>query len=914
MSLYTKIFGDPHEKFARKWQPIIERMNAFENEMSALTREQLREKTQDFKRKIANGVALDDILPEAFASVREAAKRTLSQRHYDVQLLASIALHRGHIAEMKTGEGKTLAATLSAYLNALTGRGVHIVTVNDYLSKRDAEWMGQIFSYLGLSVGCIVHATAFRYQENTDPAADKVRDQGIKIDMNFLVPCTRREAYACDITYGTNNEFGFDYLRDNMADSKERIVQRELHYAIVDEVDSILIDEARTPLIISAPAKDATEKYHQFADMVRKLSIDRDFNVDEKRRTATLTDDGIRKVENMLGVENIYVESGISAVHHLEQALKAEYVFKNDVDYIVKDGEVVIVDEFTGRLMPGRRYSEGLHQALEAKENVKIQQESITLATITFQNYFKQYRKLSGMTGTAITEEEEFYKIYGLEVRVIPTHQPMIRKDLSDRIYKTEMGKFRAVAEEVKELQKRGQPVLVGTISIEKNEILSKLFSEQGIEHHVLNAKQHEREAQVISQAGKKGAVTIATNMAGRGVDIILGGHPYDRSVADEVRGLGGLCIIGTQRHESRRIDNQLRGRSGRQGDPGHSQFYVSMEDDLMRIFGSDRIAGIMERLGMPEDMPIENKLISKSIETAQKKVETHNFDIRKHVVEYDNVMNKQRESIYKKRRTILLFSFANPELLFDMVSENIDKEIEDFVSFHTSDERPDDWNIREIFETAKSMYGLPEEAWKSLQALHRRAMDGESVENTKKEILEFFLQSSDHAYDELLKRMREDLRFSEDMIADILRQIILRSIDALWIEHLESIDHLRAGIGLRGYGQRDPLIEYKKESFRLFHILQKSIQKQIAYGFFKTAVGLDMLPAVFSQEAMQTGRGSIETNSKSRSPSSSENLSPSSDEMNQQDTTPSSSVPKVGRNDLCPCGSGKKYKKCHGR
>jgi len=655
MSILTKIFGDANEKYLKKLQPMVEKINSLEKTFEGFSDDQLRTKTLELKSKIKGSpTPLNALLPEAFALVRESAKRTLHQRPFDVQLMGGIVLHEGKIAEMKTGEGKTLAATLPVYLNALAQKGVHVVTVNDYLAKRDAVWMGQIYDLLGLSVGCIVHNAAYLYG-NAEP--DKERDLlgGFKVIDNFLKPCSRKEAYACDITYGTNNEFGFDYLKDNMVQDLAQQVQRGHYFAIVDEVDSILIDEARTPLIISAPDMESSKMYSEFARIIPQLDPNLDYEIDEKMKAATMTETGINKVEKILGAGNIYEEKGIKYVHHLEQALRAEVLFKRDKDYVIKDGQVIIVDEFTGRLMPGRRWSGGLHQAIEAKEKVFVQPESLTLASITFQNYFRMYEKLAGMTGTAATSAEEFDKVYHIDVINIPTNKPMIRRDLSDRVYKTNNGKLSALVREIKERHKTGQPILVGTTSIEKNEYLGKLLEREGVPHQILNAKHDEQEGEIIAQAGRLGAVTIATNMAGRGVDIILGGNPQnDPEQSRRVRELGGLHIIGTERHEARRIDNQLRGRAGRQGDPGSSQFFLSLEDDIMRIFGGDRIKSLMTLLKVPEDEPIENKMISGAIESAQSKIEGMNFDLRKHILEYDDVMNKHREVIYKKRREFL--------------------------------------------------------------------------------------------------------------------------------------------------------------------------------------------------------------------------------------------------------------------
>ncbi|MDP2934451.1 MAG: preprotein translocase subunit SecA, partial [bacterium] len=681
--MLENLFGDPNKRHLNKIQPMVEEINKLESEFEHFSNEELKNKTNEFKKRIKEGASLDDILSEAFAVIREAAKRTLSQRHFDAQIVGGIVLHQGKIAEMKTGEGKTLAATLPLYLNALTGNGVQLVTVNDYLARRDAVWMGQIYHALGLSTSCIAHDAAYIYDpefknneqktESTEQL-DKKRDElgGFKVVEDFLRPVSRREAYQADILYGTNNEFGFDYLRDNMAHTKEDICQRDFNFAIVDEVDSILIDEARTPLIISAPDVESTKLYQQFAKIAPQLKREEDFQIDEKMRAVTLTNPGMDKIEKILGIGNIYEEKGIQIIHHLEEALRAEILFKRDKDYIVKDGEVVIVDEFTGRMMPGRRYSGGLHQAIEAKEGVEVQKESKTLATITFQNYFRMYKKLAGMTGTALTNAEEFDKVYKLEAIVIPTNKPMIRKDLADMIYKNEPGKFKALTQKVKECYEKGQPVLIGTISIEKNEHLGNLLKREGITCNILNAKNHEKEGEVIAQAGKSGSVTVATNMAGRGVDIVLGGNPQDSDDAQKVKELGGLFVIGTERHEARRIDDQLRGRSGRQGDSGASQFFVSLEDELMQRFGSDRIKNLMDAFKIPDDQPIQNKLISNAIEKAQAKIEGYNFDIRNHVLEYDEVMNKQRTAIYKMRRDVL---FAADEGMESKIKELMDEE-----------------------------------------------------------------------------------------------------------------------------------------------------------------------------------------------------------------------------------------------
>ncbi len=836
----TKVFGDSNERALEALRPTVERINALEPDFERLSNEGLRAKTQEFRERLASGQTLDDLLPEAFAAVREAAKRTLGQRHFDVQLMGGIVLHQGKIAEMKTGEGKTLVATLAAYLNALEGHGVHVVTVNDYLAKRDAQWMGPIYHLLGLSVGTIQHEAAFVFDPSYPQEDERLKN---------LRPVPRREAYLADITYGTNNEFGFDYLRDNMAYDPSQLVQRELHYAIVDEVDNILIDEARTPLIISGPADKAQDRYYQFARLVPKLRKDLDYEVDEKRRVVTLTERGIKRVEQMLGIpegESLYDPRYYDLVPYLENALKAHVLFKRDRDYVVKDGQVIIVDEFTGRLMFGRRYSEGLHQAIEAKEGVRVQRESRTLATITLQNYFRMYRKLAGMTGTAATEAEEFFKIYGLEVVAIPTHKPMIRIDYPDVVYKTEAAKFRAVVREIKELYQQGRPVLVGTLSIEKSERLSEMLRREGIPHQVLNAKYHEKEAAIIAQAGQRGSVTIATNMAGRGVDIQLGpGVPE----------LGGLHIIGTERHEARRIDNQLRGRAGRQGDPGSSRFYVSLEDDLMRRFGSDRVANLMERLGVDDDTPIEANLVSKAIENAQVKVEGFNFDIRKHVVQYDDVMNKQREVIYSIRRSLL-----TADSLHDYLMGLLREEFTELVEAHREAEDPND-----IVKAIGAIVPVPED-WQGLIA-----------EKSANEIVELAMDLAERTYQRRLQEMGPELWLQVE------RLVVLRTIDNLWADYLTAMDELREGIGLRAYGQRDPLVEYKREAFRMFEQLQANIRHDIVHTIFHVSV-------------VQQPRVAMTTNAPSDGKVAARNPNR-----------------KVGRNDPCPCGSGKKYKKCHG-
>ncbi len=835
----TQLFGSKNERELKKLYPLVEAINALEPDIQAMSDDQLAGQTGRLKARLADGEPLDDLLPEAFATVREASVRTLKMRHYDVQLIGGMVLHNGKIAEMKTGEGKTLVATLPAYLNALTGRGVHVITVNDYLAKRDTEWMGQIFTFLGMSVGTVQHGLDDRQ---------------------------RRQAYGADITYGTNNEFGFDYLRDNMKFDAQSLVQRHLNYAIVDEVDSILIDEARTPLIISGPAEKSTQLYYQINGIIPKLKVEVDYKIDEKARSATLTEEGVAHAEQILKVDNLYDPSNIELLHHINQALKAHTLFKRDVDYIVKDGEVIIVDEFTGRLMPGRRYSEGLHQALEAKENVRIENENQTLATITFQNYFRMYDKLAGMTGTADTEAAEFKKIYNLEVMVIPTNQPMIRTDFPDVIYKTRREKFNAAIEEIKALHHKGQPVLVGTVSIDISEQLSAKLKKQGIAHEVLNAKNHEKEAEIISMAGQKGAVTISTNMAGRGTDIVLGAG---------VTQLGGLHILGTERHESRRIDNQLRGRSGRQGDPGSSRFYLALEDDLLRIFGGERITGIMERLGMEEGEPIEHNLISRAIENAQSKVEAHNFDIRKHLLEYDDVMNQQREVIYKQRRDLL----TGVDLKSTV--EDIMMESAEGIATEFADERSlaEDWDWDAISDAVFQKFNY------RLARMDADTLDGLTADGLAQEIYDQALA----VYDQKAAQLGEaELRQLE-------RVVMLQTVDNLWKDHLLSMDHLKEGIGLRGYAQQNPLLVYKKEGFEMFQETIDRIKAETLGILFRIQLAepdhMEELQKAPSQKLIFSGGGD--------------------GPATRQPVTRESE--KIGRNAPCPCGSGKKYKKCCG-
>ncbi len=890
MNVFAKLFGDPNAKEVARLRKIVDKINGLEPAVSSLTDEALKAKTSEFKERLAKGDALDAILPEAFAVAREASKRVLKQRQYDVQLIGGLALQSGTIAEMRTGEGKTLTAIAPAYLNALTGKGVHVVTVNDYLSRRDAIWMGQVYHALGLTVACIQHMASFAYDPSfkSEPEHDPKRDAtgAFRVDMDYLRPVSRKQAYAADITYGTNNEYGFDFLRDNMVQKLEDMVQRPLHYAIVDEVDSILIDEARTPLIISAPAAEATEQYYRFAELVARMVEGEDYKVDEKLRASTLTESGITKLEEWLGIENLYVQAGLKSVHHIEQALRAHALYKKDRDYVVRDGEVIIVDEFTGRLMQGRRYSEGLHQAIEAKERVEIQRESITLATVTFQNYFRLYEKLAGMTGTAATEAEEFHKIYKLDVLSIPTNKTNQRKDLPDKMYKSQAAKFKAVAQEIKERQAKGQPVLVGTVSIEKNELLSEILKQEGVAHEMLNAKNHEREAEIIAQAGRKGAVTVATNMAGRGVDIILGGNPPSQEEADVVRGLGGLHVIGTERHESRRIDNQLRGRAGRQGDPGTTTFYISAEDDLIRIFGPSRFKTLMK--SFPDDEAIESKIFTRMLGEAQRKVEGHNFDIRKHLLEYDDVLNKHRSVIYKKRREILeatgKATTEGVSPLKEMVLQMAEDEVEQIVSYHTAAEDPGEWDIEKMVEAVNMI--LPPKLQKDI-----RVEDLVAKVETKHDIVEKRTILVETISDEMKKAYDVFTEDAGDAVVqvEIEKAVMLRVLDDLWISHLESIDYLRHGVGMQGYGQRDPLVEYKKEAYRLFHSLLSSLNQRVSQMIFKVQIGREA--AAEESRIVANVNGPAPTENKE----------------------PASSGNTVGRNDPCPCGSGKKFKKCHG-
>ena len=898
--LFRKIFGTENDRFLKSIRPTIAKINSFEDSLKNLSDADLTAKTADFKQRIANGESLDSVLPEAFAVVREAGKRVLGMRHYDVQLVGGIVLHKGRIAEMKTGEGKTLVATLPMYLNALEGRGAHLVTVNDYLAARDAEWMGKIYKFLGLSVGTI---------------------------LNGMSTKERRIAYNSDITYGTNSEFGFDYLRDNMKYDINNYVQRDLRYGIVDEVDSILIDEARTPLIISGPSDESTDLYVRVNAVVRTLKDEEHFTKDEKAKNAILTQEGIYRLENLLGVTNLYAPENLELVHHVQQALKANFMFHKDVDYVVKniDGvdKVMIVDEFTGRLMEGRRYSEGLHQALEAKEGVKVERENQTLATITYQNFFRMYDKLAGMTGTADTEAREFAEIYNLGVTVIPTNKPVIRKDMPDQIYKTQVAKENAVVREILEKNAKGQPVLVGTVSVEKSERLSNLLTKQGIKHNVLNAKFHMKEADVVAQAGRKGTITIATNMAGRGTDIVLGGNPEKLAMAEaeatmefvdtespefkeildkyekicaaekkEVLAAGGLHIVGTERHESRRIDNQLRGRSGRQGDPGSSRFFLSLEDDLMRIFGSERLSTVMSRLGLEDDQPIEHKLISKSIENAQKKVEGHNFSIRKNVLEYDDVMNQQRKTIYALRRNILTGGDANKQVIYSMIEDIINTNLRNIIPEKST---PDAWDYTLVKDFLAGTIAYTEEAKAELdENMFADIIDPNNYAGHKNEAALTIMAQK--CYDFLLEQYDKKMsQYDKELSNEIERHIVLEVLDIFWRRHLLSMDHLREGIGLRGYGQKNPKLEYKREGFAMFQDMMFSIYTESVKRLFSVQVVTQEAVEKFEQKE-QKKEAEVQKNT----------TAPTLEKEPVKRT-----APKIGRNDPCPCGSGKKFKQC---
>lgn len=902
MGLFEKIFGTPGERFLKEAQPRVTAINALEKDFEALASDELKNRAAALRERQSKGAGLDELLVEAFALTREAAKRTLQQRHYDVQLLGGMALHAGKIAEMRTGEGKTLVATLPAFLNALTGKGVHIVTVNDYLARRDTAWMGQIYNALGVSVGCITQDAAYVYDPGFDPEAQAQSDatQAFRVAHKFLRPVGRQEAYLQDVIYATNNTVGFDYLRDNLAYDKSQLVQRPYRFAIVDEVDSILIDEARTPLIISGADKASSEMYRTFARVIPKLERDKDYEVDEKMRSVTLTEGGIVKVEQLLGVKNLYEEADIERIFHLEQALKAHTLYKCDHQYVVREGKVVIVDEFTGRLMPDRRFSEGIHQALEAKENVQVREETRTLATITFQNLFRKYPKIAGMTGTAATSEEEFFKVYGLEVVVVPTHRPMIRKDNPDKIYRTERGKIKAIIREVGERHQKGQPVLIGTISVEKNEIISGALEKAHIPHEVLNAKNHEREGAIIAQAGRRGAVTVATNMAGRGVDIILGGNPPDKAMGDEIRALGGLFVLGTERHEARRIDNQLRGRSGRQGDQGESQFFVSMEDDVMRVFGSDRAKNMMARLGLPEDEAIQHGMVSKALEKAQEKIEGFNFDTRKYVLEYDEVLNKQREAIYRMRREALFSDEAGGDEKLSEETFRLAGEVASgVIAATTAAECSADWDFQEI-----------EKAWRAFLPADFDDFSRASIEELAKQAgtnQEAARASLQTYLEETFAKAFEARRalLGQEVFRQVQKIVILSSIDTFWTSHLDTMEHLRESVRLRAYGQVDPLVEYRKEGARLFQELNGLIANQVLNAVLKLAPVAQAAPAprpIVTQERRAA--------TSATAPVGAVTNTSSTTSVATQDPR----FKNVGRNDPCPCGSGKKFKKCHGK
>lgn len=862
--IFSKIFGNEGKRYLKKIQPIVERINLLEDDFKKLSSEDLKLKTKEFKDRLKKGENLDDILPEAFAVVREASKRTLGQRHFDVQLMGGIALHEGKIIEMKTGEGKTLVATLPLYLNALEERGCHLVTVNDYLARRDTVWMGQIYHSLGLSVGCLNNEQSFLYDpdyKKPEEEKDKIRDEvgGFKVVEDFLRPVSKKEAYLADITYGTNNEFGFDYLRDNMVYDIGDKVQRGFNFVIVDEADSILIDEARTPLIISAPSGESTDKYYYFASLVKNLKEEEDYTVDEKMRVAVFTEKGQKKIIEKLG-RDPWAEGDIVTTHQLNAALQAKTLYLRDRDYILKDGEIIIVDEFTGRLLPGRRFSGGIHQAIEAKEGVEVKEESRTLATISFQNYFRMYKKLSGMTGTAATSAEEFHSVYGVDVVVIPTNLPMIRKDLPDRIYKTEEAKLKAVVEEIKKRHKNGQPVLVGTTSIEKNEKLGELLDIEGIPHQILNAKNHQKEGEIIAQAGRLGAVTVATNMAGRGVDIILGGNPPDKEEARKVKEVGGLHVIGTERHESRRIDNQLRGRAGRQGDPGSSQFFISLEDDLARVFGGEKIRALIERFNIPEDMPIENKMISNAIESAQARVEGYNFDLRKHLLDYDDVLNKQRNRIYKMRDEILIANGGEIENLFFKI---IESQIEKIFKFHF-EAKGKNFEKKDFIEEIENLFQI----------------------KIKKEPGDIKEEIKNYLIKEIKDKIEEKRTEIGDDFQKLLKFIQLKTIDVLWMEHLENMEALRDSVKLKAYGQIDPLVAYRIEGSKIFQELLENFERQVIEAILKVKI---------VKEDTISGSGEV----------AKVNLSSKRENYSERKSK------KIGRNDPCPCGSGKKYKKC---
>ena len=867
VSVLGKLLGGTSEKAIKKILPIRGKINALESEIQRLTDAELRSQTENFKDRLTGKETLDDILPEAFAVVREAAKRHLGQRHYDVQLVGGVVLHRGQIAEMKTGEGKTLVATLPVYTNALTGAGAHVVTVNDYLARRDPVWMGPVYHSLGLSVGCLQHDAAYLYDPEVTEGAD---------GMKFLRKVSRAEAYSADITYGTNNEFGFDYLRDNMALEASQKVQRDLHYAIVDEVDNILIDEARTPLIISGPAEEPVQQYYTFAKLAPRLQPAEDYTIEERTKAISLTQDGITKMERWTKVGNLYEPENFHLVHYIENALTAQVMKLRDRDYVVRDGEVVIVDEFTGRLQFGRRWSDGLHQAVEAKEGIQIQRESVTYATITLQNYFRMYRKLAGMTGTAETEADEFLKIYGLDVTVVPTNTLMIREEGSDLVFQNQEAKWRSVTEDIVELHEKRRPLLIGTTSIESSEELSERLRKRGIPHQVLNAKIHEQEAIIVAQAGRLGAVTVSTNMAGRGTDIVLGGSDTDRegwqAEHNKVVELGGLHVLGTEHHDARRIDNQLRGRSGRQGDPGSSQFYVALDDELMRRFGGDRIKSVMSWTGIDEDVPIENKLITKSIGNAQVKVESYHFDIRKHLLDFDDVLNKQRETVYADRHQIL----AGENLKSKIVAMLL-QEFQDLVHKYLPDRHADDWDVPGLLNDVGQICSLPQD------------LDNEDAVDqlSRDEVSRRLAEHAETSYE------AREAELGSEQIRVLERLLLLRAIDIHWVNHLTGMENLRTGIGLHAYGQRDPLVMYRTEGHKMFQELMQRMQYDVVHSLFHVTV---------AQPPVNGGhRGRAAPKS-----------SPMQD-VNPKQREPGRPTGKVGRNAPCPCGSGKKYKRCHG-
>jgi preprotein translocase subunit SecA len=875
MALFSKLFSGANEREVKKLTPLLQEVNGLEAEMQALSDGALRASTQEFRTRLHAGETTDDLLPEAFAVVREAIRRRVGQRAFDVQVLGAMVLHQGKIAELKTGEGKTLVASLALYLNSLEGGGAHLITVNDYLAKRDAQWYGRVLAWLGVSVGVLQHDASYLV------SAEPVGEQD---GMEYLTPCSRREAYAADATYGTNHEFGFDYLRDNMATDKAFKVQRGTHFAIVDEVDNILIDEARTPLIISGHADQDISIYPRFAALVPRLARDDDFTVDEKLKAISLTENGVEKIEKALKIDNIYAPENFRLTRYMEAALKAHIIYHRDRDYVVRDGEIVIVDDFTGRLMFGRRWSDGLHQAVEAKEGVKIQQESITYATITLQNYFRMYDKLAGMTGTAVTEAEEFHKIYKLEVVVIPTNSEMIRDDDDDVVYRSLAAKFRAVADEVEEMHATGRPVLVGTVSIENSEYLSELLKRRGIKHQVLNAKFHEQEAHIVAEAGRLHGVTIATNMAGRGTDIILGGTMDNREAGDwqeehnQVVELGGLHIIGTERHESRRIDNQLRGRAGRQGDPGSSRFYVSFEDDLMRRFAPDWLPGMLAKLGMEEDVPIESGMVSKALENAQTKVEGHNFDIRKHVVEYDDVMNVHRYTIYEERNKVLEGTDMRTNV-FGMV----EAELQDLIASQLPRRQEETWDRELLVEETRAIFSLPEAGVEEI-----------FNSNSAEDIEALVLDEAEAAYDQ------RETEFGSESMRLLERLLLLQTIDRLWVEHLTAMDEMRQGIGLQAYGHQDPLVAYKREAHDMWGQLLGNIRQTIARAIFHVSVAPPQPQGARAPVPAAAGAAAGR---------------PLRENRPEQAATPAPKAngKKIGRNDPCFCGSGKKYKKCHG-